>query len=82
LINKYDHSHQKYTSFAGLLFWVLVGLLVLIGWPFGAVWAKKYALLVVFHNKYPLQRDIFCCSEALLLMCEALLLFGWLGFFI
>jgi hypothetical protein len=41
---------------------------------------KKYPLLAPFSNKYPLQRDIFCCSEALLLMCEALLLFGWLGF--
>jgi hypothetical protein len=34
---------------------------------------KKYPLLVPFCNKYPLQRDIFC-------LCEALLLFGWLGF--
>jgi hypothetical protein len=41
---------------------------------------KNSSHLASFSNKYPLQRDIFCCSEALLLMCEALLLVGpfWL----
>jgi hypothetical protein len=34
---------------------------------------KNIQRLAAFSNKYPLQRDIFC-------MCEALLLFGWLGF--
>jgi hypothetical protein len=38
-----------------------------------AVFLKNIPHLVPFSNKYPLQRDIFC-------MCEALLLFGWLGF--
>jgi hypothetical protein len=32
---------------------------------------KNIRHLATFCNKYPLQRDIFC-------MCEALLLFGWL----
>jgi hypothetical protein len=32
---------------------------------------KNSSHLASFSNKYPLQRDIFCCSEALLL-------FGWL----
>jgi hypothetical protein len=38
-----------------------------------AVFLKNISHLTEFSNKYPLQRDIFC-------MCEALLLFGWLGF--
>jgi hypothetical protein len=50
-----------------------LALFAIIGPLLIVVSGKNIPHLALFNNKYPLQRDIFC-------MCEALLLFGWLGF--